>query len=64
MQYDLQQQMRSIKQTRERMVQLHQFLRDKLFHYAKEQGLAERREEGEFGKSRRFHPEQSVAAGH
>lgn len=45
MQYDLQQQMRSIKQTRERMVQLHQFLRDKLFHYAKEQGLAERREE-------------------
>lgn len=45
MQYDLQQQMRSIRQTRERMVQFHQFLRDKLFQYAKEQGVAERREE-------------------
>ncbi|OPZ68149.1 MAG: Gram-negative bacterial tonB protein [bacterium ADurb.Bin478] len=45
MSYDIQQQLRSIKQTREQMVQLHQFLRDKLYRYAKEQGLVERREE-------------------
>jgi len=45
MSYDLQQQLRSLKQTHERMIELHHFLRDKLYRYAKEQGLVERRED-------------------
>jgi TonB family protein len=45
MQYDIQEQLRSIKQTRERLVALHQFLRDKLFRYAKEMGIADKRED-------------------